>query len=91
MLQLKSTNIKVTSADISSLKVEGILKHPQSFSDQAKSTTLTFNSFIVMKGLANSMNIRKPVLDAIGATTDFSAQKININGPLIYLVENSEN
>ena len=90
MLKLKRTNVKVTSADTSSLKVEGILKYPLSFSDQAKSTTLTFNSFIVIKGLANSMNIGKPVLDAIGATWDFSAPNININGQLIDLVENSE-
>ena len=36
------------------------------------------------------MNIGKPVLDAIGATWDFSAPKININGQLIDLVENRE-
>ena len=91
MLKLKRTNVKVTSADTSSLKVEGILKYPLSFSDQAKSTTLTFNSFIVIKGLANSMNIGKPVLDAIGATWDFSVSNININGKLIDLVENTQN
>ena len=90
LLKLKRTNVKVTSADTSSLKVEGILKYPLSFSDQAKSTTLTFKSFIVIKGLANSMNIGKPVLDAIGATWDFSAPNININGQLIDLVDNSE-
>ena len=78
LLRLNRTNVKVTSADTSSFKVEGILKYPLSFSDQTKSTTLTFNSFIVIKGLANSMNIGKPVLDAIGATWDFSAPNINI-------------
>ena len=90
LLKLRRTNVKVTSADASSLRVEGILKYPLSFSDHAKSITLTFNSFIVIKGLANSMNIGKPVLDAIGATWDFSAPNININDQLIDLVENTE-
>ena len=66
LLKLRRTNVKVTSADASSLRVEGILQYHLSFSDHAKSITLTFNSFIVIKGLANSMNIGKPVLDAIG-------------------------
>ena len=73
-LKLKIANVKVTSADTSSLKVEGILKYSLSFSHQAKPTSLTFNSFIVIKELANSMNIGKPVLDAIGATWDFQHQ-----------------
>ena len=37
------------------------------------------------------MNIGIPVLDAIGATWDFSAPNININGQLIDLVKNLEN
>ena len=37
------------------------------------------------------MNIGIPVLDAIGATWDFSAPNININGQSIDLVENTEN
>ena len=44
----------------------------------------------MIKGLANLMNIGKPVLDAIGATWDFSAPNININDQLIDLVENTE-
>ena len=90
LLKLRRTNVKVTSADAKNIRVEGILKYPLSFSDHAKSITLTFNSFIVIKGLANSMNIGKPVLDAIGATWDFSAPNININDQLIDLVENTE-
>ena len=65
LLKLKRTNVKVTSADASSLKLERILKYPLSFSDHAKSTTLTCHSFIVIKGLENSMHIGKPVLNAI--------------------------
>ena len=72
--------MKVTSADASSLKVERILKYPLSFSDNSKLTALAFNSFIVSTGLANPMNIRKPVHDAIAATCGFSAPKINIKG-----------
>ena len=68
LLELRRTTAKVTSADASSIRVEVILKYPLSFSDHAKSITLTFNSFIVIRGLANSMKIGKPVLDAIGAT-----------------------
>ena len=90
LLKLRRTNVKVTSADAKNIRIEGILKYPLSFRNLAKSITLTFDSFIVIKGLANSMNIGKPVLDAIGATWDFSAPNININDQLIDLVENTE-
>ena len=90
LLKLRRTNVKVTSADAKNIRIEGILKYPLSFRNLAKSITLTFDSFIVIKGLANSMNIGKPVLDAIGATWDFSAPYININDQLINLVENTE-
>ena len=82
-IELRRNNVKITSVDTSLIKVEGILKYSLSFADHAKSTTLSFNSFIVIRGLANSMNIGKPVLDAIGATWDFSVPNININGQLI--------
>ena len=90
MLKVRRTDVKVTSADASSLRVEGILQYPVSFSDHAKSITLTFNLFIVIRRLANSINIVKPVLNAIGATWDFSARNVNINDQLIDLVKNAK-
>lgn len=70
----KRTNIKITSADSLSLSVAGILKYPQTSTVPENSITLYFGSFIVIKGIANSMNIAKPLLNALGELRDFQHQ-----------------
>ena len=59
--RLRRTNIKITSVDSSLISVEGKLNHPLLFKDLTNSIILSFGSFIVIKGLSNSMNTRKSV------------------------------
>ena len=80
-LSLKHTTCTVSSDDNAPLKILGKLNYPIRIAHPSNcKLSLNFKSFYVIEGLANSINLGKPILDEINAIWDFQKPTISIQG-----------
>ena len=88
---LKKSNLSIKSADNTPLKIRGKMKFPLIFSHPDNlNLKLKFGTFFIIDGLANSLNLGKPILDEISTVWDFTSNQIQIKDINIQLVENIE-
>ena len=67
------------------MKFPLIFTHPSNLNLKLK-----FGTFFIIDGLANSLNLGKPILDEISTVWDFTSDQIRIKDINIQLVENIE-